>query len=151
MLIDTNLERNICSHTGARTFAKIYLEFAAMNGKIRLQSLLWNNLNLLPSQVSTIFQNISKNVLPEKRELSFAIYWLLILSKITFFPNISLKLIKSLRSYEFLLLQFELFSSIFGFSTFTCYKKFNDGSIYKIMSGVFWLGIILDRLRIKLY
>ena len=38
--------------------------------------------------------------------------------------------------------------------TFTCYKKSNDVSIYKIISAVFWLGIILDRLLkncIKLY
>ena len=30
--------------------------------------------------------------------------------------------------------------------TLTCYKKSNDISIYKIISAVFWVGIILDRL-----
>ena len=30
--------------------------------------------------------------------------------------------------------------------TFTCYKKPNDVSVYKIISTAFWLGIILDRL-----
>ena len=42
----------------------------------------------------------------------------------------------------------------FWFFTFTCYKKSNDASICKIISTVFWLQIILDRLLkncIKLY
>ena len=38
-----------------------------------------------------------------------------------------------------------IFSSFFGF-TFTCYIKTINVSIYKIISAVFVLGIILDRL-----
>ena len=48
---------------------------------------------------------------------------------------------------ENLPLQFKLLLSIFQiFFTFTGYKKTNNVSIYKIISAVFCLGIILDRL-----
>ena len=145
MLIDTNLERNICSNTGARIFAKIYLEFAAMNGKICLQSLLWNNLNLLPSQVSTIFQSISKNVLPEERvKLCYLLTFNIIISYI--FPKHFIETHQvSQKLWIFTSSIWTIFVNFWVF-TFTCYKKINDGSIYKIMSGVFWLEIILDRL-----
>ena len=39
-----------------------------------------------------------------------------------------------------------IFVNFLDFFTFICYKKTNDGSIYNIISAVFWLGIILDKL-----
>ena len=47
-----------------------------------------------------------------------------------------------------------IFVNLFDFFTFPCYKKTNEVSICKIISAIFWLGIILERLLqnyIKLY
>ena len=55
----------------------------------------------------------------------------------------SLSLSEDMNFYFF---DFNYFCQFFGFFyLFTCYRK-TDVSIYKIISAVFWLGIILNRL-----
>ena len=58
-------------------------------------------------------------------------------SQVILLPKMSLKFIKPLRRCAFLLLDFNYFCQFF---------EFNDVSINQIISAVFWLRIIVDRL-----
>ena len=57
---------------------------------------------------------------------------------------------KSLRRWIFTSSILTIFDNFLDFFTLTSYKKGNDVSIRNIISAVFWLRIILDKLlRIK--
>ena len=137
---------NTKNHIRCHTF------LLAIFPKLILISVEWKISNSAKTNIEVSFKknphlipkNIFQKIYWREGKALFLVTCNIIISYI--FPKTFIEKVFSIRFY--------LFSSIFFIFVFTCYKKTNNVSIFNLVSAVFWLRIILDRLLknyIKLY